>query len=78
MPGSSTEAQVLVRTSHELKTPLGAVLGLAHLMATDTQHPLSDDQRRRIEVIEQAGRQMLALITDLLQATSAPNRSRHS
>jgi signal transduction histidine kinase len=62
------ERQALARMIHELKTPLCAVLGFAHLMVTDSEHPLSDAQRRRIELIEQAGQHMLTIIAGLLQA----------
>ena len=52
--------------SHELKTPLVALLGFAQLLESDTSQPLAEVQRERAERIEQAGREMLAVVNELL------------
>src|SRR4030095_2202656 len=64
------EVQLLAHMSHELKNPLGAVLGFAHLMATDGTEPLSGAQRRRVDLIEQACQHMLAIITGALHEST--------
>lgn len=51
--------------SHELKTPVVAMLGFAQLIAS-ARGELSQAQRSRVEVIEQAGAHILGLITDVL------------
>jgi signal transduction histidine kinase len=56
----------LATLSHELKTPLVALLGFVQLMEADMRQPLSHTQRQRAEEIERAGRQMLDMVTTLL------------
>ncbi len=53
--------------SHELRTPMNAVLSCANLL---TQSRLDPMQRRTLGVLEDAGRQMLALLNDLLDLSS--------
>lgn len=56
----------LATLSHELKTPLVAMLGFVQLLEADARQPLSDAQRQRAHEIERAGREMLDLVTTLL------------
>jgi signal transduction histidine kinase len=63
---SAAKTQFLSRVSHELRTPLNAVLGFAQLLELDRVEPLRPGQRRRVELIRQAGDYLLAMIGDLL------------
>ncbi|HEX5688154.1 MAG TPA: PAS domain-containing sensor histidine kinase [Ideonella sp.] len=63
---NAAKTQFLSRVSHELRTPLNAVLGFSQLMEVDQQEPLTDGQRRRVNLIHQAGDYLLAMIGDLL------------
>lgn len=56
----------LATLSHELKTPLVAMLGFVQLLEADARQPLSEAQRERAHEIERAGREMLDLVTTLL------------
>jgi signal transduction histidine kinase/ActR/RegA family two-component response regulator len=53
----------LATMSHEIRTPLNGVLGMAQAMAAD---PLSDEQRRRLEVIRHSGETLLHILNDVL------------
>ena len=53
--------------SHELRTPMNAVLSCANLLSQSRLDPV---QRRTLGVLEDAGRQMLALLNDLLDLSS--------
>ncbi|MCC7446567.1 MAG: CHASE2 domain-containing protein [Anaerolineae bacterium] len=57
------KTQMIRMASHDLKSPLGAILGYAELLKTT---PLSDFQLQMINVTEQAAQQMLAIITNIL------------
>ncbi|MCP5151040.1 MAG: response regulator [Chromatiales bacterium] len=50
--------------SHELRTPLNGVLGTASLLRAT---PLDQRQSRMVEVVETSGRNLLALIDDILE-----------
>lgn len=53
--------------SHELRTPMNAVLSCAQLLS---QSELDTVQKRTLGVLEDAGRQMLAVLNDLLDLSS--------
>ena len=63
---NAAKTQFLSRVSHELRTPLNAVLGFAQLLEVDRGEPLTLAQRRRVQLIRQAGDYLLAMIGDLL------------
>jgi His Kinase A (phospho-acceptor) domain len=58
------EADMVSRLAHELRTPLGAVLGLTHLVACE--EPLSAGQLHAIRLIEKACQHMLGVIQGTL------------
>jgi signal transduction histidine kinase len=58
------KSEFLASMSHELRTPLNAVLGYAQLLTMDGG--LSARQARGIDVIQQSGEHLLALINDIL------------
>src|SRR5580704_12340132 len=53
----------LATMSHEIRTPLNGVLGMAQAMAADG---LPSAQRERLEVIQQSGKALLAILNDVL------------
>ena len=57
------KSQFLAVMSHEIRTPMNGVLGMAHLLL-DT--PLSDSQRRQVEVLRDSGQALLAILNDIL------------
>lgn len=63
---SQNKSEFLSRVSHDLRTPLNAMLGFAQLLAMDTQSPLNQVQRDRVALIESAGWHLVRLIDDVL------------
>nr|WP_305792796.1 ATP-binding protein [Sedimenticola hydrogenitrophicus] len=59
------KSQFLANISHELKTPLNSILLLSKLLAGSKQG-LSDDQLKQARVIHEAGRDLQALIDNIL------------
>jgi signal transduction histidine kinase/DNA-binding NarL/FixJ family response regulator len=57
------KSQFLAVMSHEIRTPMNGVLGMAHLLV-DT--PLSDSQRRQVEVLRDSGQALLTILNDIL------------
>ncbi|HEY4919577.1 MAG TPA: ATP-binding protein [Xanthobacteraceae bacterium] len=60
---NQAKSSFLAMMSHEIRTPMNAVLGLA---ATLLATPLSDEQRRSIVAIHDAGDSLLDLLNDIL------------
>ena len=63
---SQSKSEFLSRVSHDLRTPLNAMLGFAQLLAMDTREPLTQVQRGRVALIETAGWHLVRLIDDVL------------
>ncbi|MCY4745210.1 CHASE2 domain-containing protein [Pelomonas sp. UHG3] len=60
---SRAKTELLAQVSHEMRTPMNAVLGLSDILA---RSPLRPEQAHHVEVLRHAGRQAFALINDLL------------
>jgi two-component system, sensor histidine kinase and response regulator len=57
------KGEFLANISHELRTPMNAVIGMTELaLATD----LNSEQRRYLELVESSANSLLALINDIL------------
>src|SRR5580658_1196452 len=54
----------LAQMSHEVRTPLNGVLGLAQVLLQDSR--LVPDQRQHVATLEAAGRHLLAIVNDAL------------
>ena len=54
----------LANMSHEIRTPMNAILGYEQLLQTDPN--LTNEQRRRLDVIRTSGDHLLGLINDIL------------
>ena len=61
--GNRAKSEFLSRMSHELHTPLNAVIGFAQLLDMDS---LTDDQRESVRYISRAGHHLLDLINEVL------------
>lgn len=64
---SKAKTDFLGVMSHELRTPMNAVLSCASLLSQSKLDPV---QRRTLGVLEDAGKQMLVLLNDLLDLSS--------
>ena len=63
------KSEFLSRTSHELRTPMSAILGFGQLLELD-EDQLEPRHREALSQIMKAGRHLLALINDLLDISS--------
>ncbi len=61
-----TKDQFLSNVSHELRTPLNSIIGFTDLLLTQDLGPLSEQQRDFLETVARNGRNLLALINELL------------
>ncbi len=63
------KTEFLSRISHELRTPLNAVLGFTQLMRAEAHEPLTDHQRRQLDLVLQAGSHLRTLIDEMLDVS---------
>ncbi|SEF24238.1 Signal transduction histidine kinase [Amycolatopsis pretoriensis] len=57
--------------SHELRTPVNSIVGLARMLGADGADPLSDEQRRQVRLVNDSAGTLLALINELLDTAKA-------
>lgn len=61
--------EFLACISHELKTPLTAVLGLSQLLKDQSLGSLNERQARYARLIHDSGRHLMAIVNDILDLT---------
>lgn len=61
--GSKAKADFLSMMSHEMRTPLNAIIGMSHIMLNENPRP---DQMGNLTTLKFAGENLLVLINDIL------------
>jgi len=62
--------EFLAMMSHELRTPLNVVLGMSEALQEKIYGPLHDRQLKPLRMIEESGRRLLKIITDILDLSA--------
>jgi len=66
LPETGTASEYLAGMSHDLRTPLNAIIGMAELLKDGLVGDLSPDQADCVRDIWNSGRNLLAMIEDML------------
>ncbi len=61
-----SKEEFLTMITHELKTPLVPIQGYVDILLAEKFGPLTDDQRRRLDIIKSNVRYLMKLMSDLL------------
>lgn len=62
--------QVIATVSHEMRTPMNAIVGMSHLLA-DTK--MSGEQQQYVSAVQEASQLLLGIINDILLTSSLQN-----
>jgi signal transduction histidine kinase len=62
-----TNQQFFTKMSHELRTPLNAIIGFSEIILRGLSGPVSPDQRKQLEMVRDAGHQLLDTVNDVLE-----------
>ncbi|HSJ06303.1 MAG TPA: GAF domain-containing sensor histidine kinase [Longimicrobiales bacterium] len=68
---SRAKSQLLAMTSHEIRTPINAIVGYAQLLDMGLDGPLTVAQRRKLERIQASGQYLLGLVNRILDTARA-------
>jgi signal transduction histidine kinase len=68
---SQMKANFVANISHELRTPLTHVKGYLELLVTESLGPVSEDQRRALQVSQRATTKLESLIEDIIMFSLA-------
>jgi len=60
---SRAKSQFIANISHEVRTPMNAIIGMSHILSRSIQDP---GQRDKLEIIRQAADQLLGLLDNIL------------
>lgn len=63
-------ATFLATVSHELRSPLNAILGFADILQSEVDGPLVGEAREEVAIIKQSGLHLLGLINDILELSA--------
>lgn len=64
---SRLKSEFLATMSHELRTPMNAIIGFSQVLLRGRSHQLPPSQKEMVERILSNGKQLLALIDDILE-----------
>ncbi|HEY0963717.1 MAG TPA: ATP-binding protein [Pseudomonadales bacterium] len=67
------KSEFLANLSHELRTPMNAIIGISHLLSAS--NPLSDRQRMFVGTLKSSADNLLTLINDLLDVAKIEAKS---
>ncbi len=61
--------EFMASMSHELRTPLNAILGMSEILREGVYGVLNDQQLNSVNIVQESGRHLLALINDILDVS---------
>ena len=67
----AAKSDFVAKMSHELRTPLNAVIGYSQMLLEEAREEESDGTVRDLEQIQNAGKQLLGLVNDVLDFSKA-------
>ncbi len=67
---NQAKSEFLAKMSHELRSPMNAILGFAQLMQASTKDPLAKSHQAHTKQILKAGNHLLDLINEILDLSS--------
>ena len=73
----AARTKFLLGLSHEVRTPLNAILGMSELMRAELAGPLPDGYKEQVAQIQENGQDLLLLLSELIDAAGddAPDAS---
>jgi len=61
--------EFLVNTSHELRNPLHGIINITQAIIEDTDNPLHDEHKKRLDILLHVSKRLTLMLDDLLDVT---------
>jgi signal transduction histidine kinase len=74
---SELKSRFLSNMSHEFRTPLHSIIGIAGLLRDQSDGPLNDEQVKQVAFVQQSAVGLLAMVDDLLDLAKIESGSVH-
>ncbi|MEV0268082.1 ATP-binding protein [Hamadaea sp. NPDC050747] len=68
---SEAKTRFLANVTHELRSPVTSITGLARLLRDPASDPLTENQAHQLALLEDSGRNLLTLVNELLDLAKA-------
>ena len=68
---SEAKTRFLASVTHELRSPVTSITGLTRLLRDPQSDPLTEEQARQLELIDESSRSLLTLVNELLDLAKA-------
>jgi signal transduction histidine kinase len=72
-----TTDEMIQNISHELRTPLAPIIGYTDMLLAEDLGPLTEDQRRVLEIIGTQSRLLTRMVADILIVQNVPQEPLH-
>jgi signal transduction histidine kinase len=63
---NKTKDEFLSRMNHEFRTPLNSIMGFSQILNSETDNPLNDSQKEKVNSIMDSGNHILKLVNNIL------------
>ncbi|NRR03928.1 response regulator [Brevibacillus sp. RS1.1] len=67
--------EFLVNTSHELRNPLHGIINITQAIIEDTNNPLHEEHKKRLDILLHVSRRLTLMLDDLLDVTRLKENS---
>lgn len=67
----------MANISHEMRTPLNSIIGFTGVVLQGLTGEIGEETRTQLEMVDRSGRQLLAMVEDLLEFTSVSGKGVH-
>jgi signal transduction histidine kinase len=65
--------ELLGQLTEELRTPLTSVMGMASVLIREIYGPLTDKQKKYLDIVHHSGKYLLSLVNEILELSSLQN-----
>ncbi|HHP7243778.1 MAG TPA: GAF domain-containing sensor histidine kinase [Elainellaceae cyanobacterium] len=74
---STVKTDLIAQMTQELRTPLTSILGMASVLNREIYGPLTDKQKKYMDIVHTSGQYMLSIVNEILELGALDERSQN-